>query len=85
MSNITLYVELGQDSSLTTSPIRIQANNTRELGRFAGRIDINQCLELRNRPTNNIFSVKLVDNMTNAIAVDEYEYVINLNFERIDN
>ena len=83
MSNITLHIELGQDASLTTSATRVQAMNTRELGRYAGRIDINQCLELRNRPTNNIFSVKLIDSLTNTVALDEYEYVVQLNLEKI--
>ena len=83
MSNITLHIELGQDASLTTSATRVQAMNTRELGRYAGRIDVNQCLELKNRPLNNVFSVKLIDNLTNSIALGEYEYVIQLNFEKI--
>lgn len=84
MSNITLHIDLGQDQNFTTSSRYIQAGNIRELGRYGGRIDINRCLELRNRPTNNIFSVKLIDNITNAIAVKEYEYVIKLDFERIE-
>ena len=83
MSNITLHVELGEDTSLTTSATRIQATNTRELGRYAGRIDVNQCLELRNRPLNNVFSVKLIDNLTNTVAIGEYEYVVILNFEKL--
>lgn len=83
MSNITLHVELGQDTSLTTSATRIQATNTRELGRYGGRIDVNQCLELRNRPLNNFFSVKLIDNLTNTVAIGEYEYIIQLNFEKL--
>jgi hypothetical protein len=57
--------------------------NTRELGRYAGRIDINMRLELKNRPTNNIFSVKLIDNITNTIATDEYKYVLQLKFEKL--
>ena len=56
MSNISLHIELGQDTSLTTSATRVQASNTRELGRYGGRIDINMRLELKNRPTNNIFA-----------------------------
>jgi hypothetical protein len=83
MSNITLHVELGQDNNFTTSSTRIQSSNTRELGRFAGRININQCLELRNRPSNNVFSVKLIDNITNTLADEEYEYMVRLSFERI--
>jgi propanediol dehydratase small subunit len=83
MSNITLHVDLGQDMNFTTSSTRIQSSNTRELGRFAGRININQCLELRNRPNNNVFSVKLIDNITDTLADEEYEYVIKLSFERI--
>jgi hypothetical protein len=83
MSNITLHVELGQDNNFTTSSTRIQSSNTRELGRFAGRININQCLELRNRPSNNVFSVKLIDNITDTLADEEYEYMVILSFERI--
>jgi hypothetical protein len=83
MSNITLHVELGQDMNFTTSSTRIQSSNIRELGRFAGRIDVNQCLELRNIPSNNVFSVKLIDNLTNAIPVYEYEYIIKLHFEKL--
>ena len=45
MSNITLHIELGQDASLTTSATRVQAMNTREIGRYVGRIDVNQSLE----------------------------------------
>ena len=84
MSNITLHIDLGQDQNFTTSSRYIQASHTREIGRYGGRIDINRCLELRNRPTNNIFSVKLIDNLTNVTPVLEYEYVIKLDFERID-
>lgn len=83
MSNITLHVELGQDMNFTTSSTRIQSSNIRELGRFGGRIDINQCLELRNRPSNSVFCVKLADNLTNTITLNEYEYIVKLNFERI--
>lgn len=83
MSNITLHIELGQDASLIASATRVQAMNTRELGRYAGRIDINMRLELKNRPTNNIFSVKLIDNVTNTIATDECEYVIQIKLEKL--
>jgi hypothetical protein len=83
MSNITLHVDLGQDNNFTTTS-RIESRNTRELGRFVSRIDINQCFELRKIPTNNVFNVKLIDNLTNSEPLNEYEYVIKLNFERIE-
>jgi phosphopantetheine adenylyltransferase len=83
MSNITLHLELGQDMNFTTSSTRIQSSNIRELGRFAGRIDVNQCLELRNRPSNSVFCVKLMDNLTNTITLNEYDYLIKLHFEKI--
>ena len=53
MSSITLHVELGQDTVMTTSPTQVIARNTRELGRFIPRIDVNQSFVLNNRPQNN--------------------------------
>ena len=83
MPNIILHVDLGQNLSLATSPTRMIAPNTQALGKFCPRIDINQKMFLQNRPSNNIFSVKLVDNITNLISTDEFEYVIQLHFEKI--
>jgi hypothetical protein len=84
MSNITLHVDLGQDTVTTTSPIQVVSRNTRELGRFIPRIDVNQTIELRSRPQNNTFSVKLMDNLTNLVSTTDYEYIIQLHFERLE-
>lgn len=84
MSNITLYVELGQDTVMTTSPTQVTARNTRELGRFIPRIDVNQTMILKNRPQNNRFSVVLFDNSTNSVSTEYYEYLIQLSFEKIE-
>jgi hypothetical protein len=84
MSNIILQVDLGQNLSLTTSPTQMIAPNTRALGRFCPRININQTMFLQNRPSNNIFNVKLIDNITNLVSTDDFEYVIQLYFEKIE-
>ena len=84
MSNITLHVDLGQDTILTTSPTQVVSRNTRELGRFIPRVDVNQTIELRSRPTNNTFSVKLMDNLTNLVSTLDYEYIIQLHFEKTE-
>jgi hypothetical protein len=84
MSNITLHVDLGQDTITTTSPTQVVSRNTRELGRFIPRIDVNQIIELRSRPQNNTFSVKLMDNLTNLVSTLDYEYIIQLHFEMIE-
>lgn len=83
MSNVTLYVELGQDTVMTTSPTQVTARNTRELGRFIPRIDTNQTMVLKSRPQNNTFSVILFDNLTNSVSTEDYEYIIQLTFESI--
>lgn len=84
MSSITLHVELGQDTVMTTSPTQVIARNTRELGRFIPRIDVNQSFVLNNRPQNNTFSVKLIDNLTGLVSIDDYEYIVQLTFEKIE-
>lgn len=84
MSEIILEVELGQDKTITTSPIRIEAKRKRELGRFLGRIDVNRPLYLQNRPSNNTFSVRLMDNLTKKVSIENYEYVIHLHFEPVN-
>jgi hypothetical protein len=84
MSNITLHIDLGQDTVTTTSPTQVVSRNTRELGRFIPRIDVNQTIELRSRPQNNTFSVKLIDNLTNLVSTSDYEYIIQLQFELIE-
>ncbi len=84
MSNITLHIDLGQDTVTTTSPTQVVSRNTRELGRFIPRIDVNQTIELRSRPQNNTFSVKLMDNLTNLVSTLDYEYIIQLHFEMIE-
>lgn len=81
---IILEVELGQDKTLITSPIMIEAKNSRVLGSFYNRIDVNQDIFLQNRPCNNIFSVRLMDNLTRLVSTDDIEYVIQLNFEKIE-
>jgi hypothetical protein len=83
MSNITLHVELGQDTVMTTSPTQVVARNTRELGRFLPRIDVNQTMILKSRPQNNVFSVVLFDNLTNSVSTENYEYIVQLTFEKI--
>jgi hypothetical protein len=84
MSNINLEIELGQDKTLTTSPIKIEAKNSRTLGRFHNRIDVNQKIYLQNRPSSNIFSVRLINNLTNLVSTEDVEYIIQLTFEKID-
>jgi hypothetical protein len=84
MSNITLHIDLGQDTVTTTSPTQVVSRNTRELGRFIPRIDVNQTIELRSRPQNNTFSVKLIDNLTNLVSTLNYKYIIQLQFEKIE-
>ena len=84
MSNITLHIDLGQDTVTTTSPTQVVSRNTRELGRFIPRVDVNQTIELRSRPQNNTFSVKLIDNLTNLVSTLNYKYIIQLQFEKIE-
>lgn len=84
MSNITLHIDLGQDTVTTTSPTQVVSRNTRELGRFIPRIDVNQTILLRSRPQNNTFSVKLIDNLTNLVSTLNYKYIIQLQFEKIE-
>jgi hypothetical protein len=84
MSNITLHVELGQDTVMTTSPTQVIARNTRELGRFLPRIDVNQSMILKNRPQSNTFNVVLYDSLTGLVSTDDYEYIIQLCFEKIE-
>ena len=84
MSNITLHIDLGQDTVTTTSPTQVVSRNTRELGRFIPRVDVNQTIELHSRPQNNTFSVKLMDNLTNLVSTLDYEYIIQLHFEMIE-
>jgi hypothetical protein len=83
MSNISLHIELGQDTVMTTSPTQVIARNTRELGRFHPRIDVNQTMILKSRPQNNTFSVVLFDNLTNSVSTENYEYIIQMTFERL--
>ena len=84
MSNITLHIDLGQDTVTTTSPTQVVSRNTRELGRFIPRIDVNQTIELRSRPQNNTFSVKLIDSLTNLVSTEVYDYIVQLHFEKIE-
>lgn len=84
MSQVILEIDLGQDKTLTTSKTRIEGKSKRELGRFLNRIDVNQELFLQNRPSNNVFRVRLMDNLTNSVSTENYEYVINLNLEKIN-
>lgn len=83
MPNIILHVDLGQNQSVTTSPTQMIAPNTQALGKFCPRININQTMFLQNRPSNNIFSVKLIDNITKLVSTEQFEYVIQLYFEKI--
>lgn len=84
MSDITLHVDFGQDTVITTSPTQVVSRNTRELGRFIPRIDVNQTIELRSRPQNNTFNVKLIDSLTNLVSTTDFEYIIQLLFEKIE-
>ncbi len=84
MSEVILEIDLGQDKTFTTSKTRMEGKSKRELGRFLNRIDVNQELFLQNRPVNNVFSVRLMDNLTNSVSTENYEYVINLNLEKIN-
>jgi hypothetical protein len=83
MSNISLRVDLGQSTVLTTSPTEVASRNTRELGRFLPRIDVNQTIILKSRPSSNTFSVVLFDNLTNSVSTENYEYLIQLTFEKL--
>lgn len=83
MSNVSLHVDLGQDTVMTTSPTQVVAKETQR-NRFIPRIDVNQTIELRSRPQNNTFSVKLMDNLTNLVSTEDYEYIIQLTFEKIE-
>ena len=82
MSSTIVQIDLCQSTVFTTSPIRIESKTTQALGCFVPRLDVNENM-LINRPLNNIFSVKLIDNTTKTISVNEYEYVIQIHFEKI--
>ena len=84
MSEVILEIDLGQDKTFTTSKTRMEGKSKRELGRFLNRVEVNQELYLQNRQSNNIFKVRLMDNLTNTVSTENYEYVINLNLERIN-
>lgn len=82
MSSTIVEIDLCQSTGFTTSPIRIEGKKTLALGCFVPRLDVNETRTMV-RPCNNIFSVKLIDNLTKTISTVDYEYVIQLHFERI--
>lgn len=82
MSSTIVQIDLCQSTGFTTSPKRIESKKTHALGCFVPRLDVNESMTME-RPCNNIFSVKLIDNLTKTISTEDYEYVIQIHFERI--
>lgn len=82
MSTTIVQIDLCQSNGLTSSPIRIEGKKTHSLGCFIPRLDVNMNMTME-RPCNNIFSVKLIDYVTNTISTEDFEYVIQIHFERI--
>jgi hypothetical protein len=79
MTSVIVEIDLCQSSAFTSSPIRIESKTTRSLGCFVPRLDVNESMTI-NRPLNNIFSVKLIDNATKKVSLEDYEYVIQIHF-----
>ena len=80
---LALSIDLGQTDNLTTSSTQTRALITRKIGLITDfkRI-VNQTFYLKNRPNNNLFSVKILDE-NNLIHTIENDYVLTLHFEKI--
>ena len=80
---LSLSIDLGQNDNFTTSSTQTIALITRKIGLITdfNRM-VNQPFYLKNRPNNNLFSVKIVD-ATDTIYALPYEYILTLHFEKI--
>lgn len=80
---LSLSVDLGQTEILTTKSNQTVAQITRKIGLISdNNRKVNQPFYLKNRPNNNIFSVKIQD-ATDSVYSIPYDYILTLHFEKI--
>lgn len=82
MSSLFVKIDLGQSSVTTNSANFTGSQSTLSLGKFVNRYDTTNAIEIQ-RPTNNRFSVKIMDNLTNALTTEVFDYVIQIFLEPI--
>lgn len=83
MSSLYAKVDLGVSSVISASRINIRGERSLTLGKFFNAYDLQNPIYLNNRPVNNTVSVKIIDNLTGNVNIDEYDYVLQLFFERV--
>lgn len=79
---LSLFIDLGQTENLTTSSTQTIAKITRNIGLITDYNHmVNQPIYLKNRPNNNVFSVKIVDATNTVYTTNYYDYILTLHFE----
>ena len=77
---LSLSIDLGQTANFTVQQNKTHASNSHIIGVINDMI--NPPIYLKSRPSNNLFSVKIL-NKNNTISTIENNYVLNLHFEKI--
>jgi hypothetical protein len=85
MSSLYLKIDLGQSTVFTTDKNYTQATNSYIVGELNKRFDLNNAIFLRSVPTNNLIKVSVFDKLTNLINANNFEYVIQLFLEKIED
>lgn len=80
---LALSIDLGQTANFAIQQNKTNATNSRIIGMINDYNGlINQPFYLKHRPSNNSFSVKIL-NENNIVSTIPYDYVLTLNFEKI--
>ena len=81
MSILQVELNLHQHKNYITNPLQICACNTLVIGTVSARNRDNNSFIIDSIP-DNVFSVRLL-NADNTVATDQYNYVLQLHFEKI--
>ena len=81
MSIQQIELNLHQHKNYTTNPLLICSRNTLVIGTVSARNRDNNSFIIDSIP-DNVFSVRLL-NADNTVAIDQYNYVLQLHFEKI--
>jgi hypothetical protein len=77
-----LSIDLGQPANFITKPLSTTATNTRIVGILNGcQKSQNPPIYLSHTPTNNLFNVRVLNEINEISLIDNY--VLTLNFEKI--
>jgi hypothetical protein len=80
---LALSIDLGQTNNFYNLTNKTCSPNTRIVGIINDENTTNQPFYLNKKPSNNSFSVKILDG-TNAISLLNYKYILTLHFKKIN-